>query len=148
MKIVIDTNIVFSGILNSGGKIGRLLLTSGGHFTFYSCEFLRFELLKHKQRLLKITGLSEDELIELQNLVTQNITFINEGLLSETNIISAEELVRNIDPNDAPFIALTEHLQALLWTGDKELINGLKIKNYQKIINTSELFLLFEELNR
>ncbi len=32
MKVVVDTNIVFSAILNSDGKIGDLLLNSGRYY--------------------------------------------------------------------------------------------------------------------
>jgi len=34
MKIVVDANIIFSGILNSNGKIGDLLINSGKFFSF------------------------------------------------------------------------------------------------------------------
>lgn len=36
MKIVIDSNIVFSAILNKNGKIGDLLLNSDDVFQFYT----------------------------------------------------------------------------------------------------------------
>lgn len=148
VKIVVDTNIVFSGILNSTSRIGRLLLTSKQHFQFYSCDFLRYELAKHWKRLLKLTGLPEQELIELESLVTQNITFINEALLPEATLLSAEQLVHDIDPDDTPFLALAEHLAAKLWTGDKELSEGLKSKGFNSIITTAELRVLFDELER
>jgi len=61
-RIVVDTNIVFSGILNSSGKIGKLLLHSKAHFQFYTCDFLKVELLKHRNKLLKLTKLESDEL--------------------------------------------------------------------------------------
>ena len=35
MKIVVDTNIVFSAILNSDGHIGELLFNSEEQFEFY-----------------------------------------------------------------------------------------------------------------
>lgn len=148
MKIVVDTNIVFSGILNSSSKIGRLLLTSKQHFQFYTCNFLRHELIKHRKKLLKFTKLSELELVELENLVTQNITFINEALIPETILLFAEQLVSDIDPNDTPFIALAKHLKARLWTGDKVLLDGLKAKKFRNLITTTELFLNFDELER
>ena len=81
VKIVVDTNIIFSGILNSTSRIGRLLLTSKEHVQFYTCDFLRQELFNHRKKLLKLTKLSEPELLELENLVVQNITFINEALI-------------------------------------------------------------------
>lgn len=148
VKIVVDTNIVFSGILNSSSKIGRLLLTSKRHFHFYSCDFLRYELLKHNTKLLKLTKLSEQELTELENLVKQNITFINEALIPEKLIMSTEKLVNDIDPNDVLFVALARHLKADLWTGDKELLEGLKAKRFKSLITTSEMISLFDELER
>ena len=83
MKVIVDTNIVFSAILNSGSRIGKILLNFKGHFQFYSCNYLRVEINRHRNRLLKLTKLSEDELAELENLVTHNITFIDERLLPE-----------------------------------------------------------------
>lgn len=146
MKIVVDTNIVFSGILNSTSKIGRLLLTSKKYFDFYSCDYLRFELLKHRSKLLKYTNLPEQELIELQNLVCLNITFINEALIPEDIFVEAKKLVMDIDPNDTPFITLTKHLHAKFWTGDKFLTEALKVKRFKNIINTSELLNMLDEL--
>ena len=148
VKIVVDTNIVFSGILNSSSRIGRLLIASKQHFQFYSCDFLRLEITKHRSKLLKLTKLSELELLELESLVTQNITFINEALIPETLLLSAERLVNDIDPNDTPFVALTKHLKAKLWTGDKILVEGLKAKRFRNLITTQELFFLFDELER
>lgn len=148
VKLVVDTNILFSCILNSSGKIGRLLLTSKKYFAFYSCEFLLHELLKHKQRLLQITKLTEEELFELQNIVSQNIMFINEGLIPKADILTAKDLTNDIDPDDTLFVALANHLNCKLWTGDKELSKGLRAKGFENVITTAELFELFEELER
>lgn len=41
MKIVVDTNIVFSAILNSNSAIGDLLLNSDKEFQFYSASYLK-----------------------------------------------------------------------------------------------------------
>jgi predicted nucleic acid-binding protein len=148
VKFVIDTNILFSGLLNSSGKIGWLLLLSKAHFQFYTCEFLRHELLKHKQRLLQLTRLSEDELSELQQLLTQNIIFINESIIPITDLFEAEKLTKDIDPDDTVFVALANHLACKLRTGDKKLIAGLQAKGYENTITTTELFSLYEELEQ
>jgi predicted nucleic acid-binding protein len=60
--------------------------------------------------------------------------------------MNAKELVFDIDFNDFAFVALANHLKGLLWTGDKALISGLKLKDYTNVINTSELWILLEEL--
>lgn len=116
MKIVVDTNVVFSGILNTSSKIGKILINSRANFQFYSCDLLRVEILKHRNKLLKLTKLPDLELAELETLITKNITFINEGLLPQALILSAEILLKDIDPSDTPFVALAKHLDAKRWT--------------------------------
>lgn len=148
MKIIVDTNIVFSAILNSTSKIGTILLHSKGHFQFYTCEYLHTEIQKHRNKLLKLTSLSETELTELENLVTSNITFINEGLLPHSLLLKTETLLKNMDPNDTPFVALTKHLGGLLWTGDMQLYNGLKSKRFKAIITTPQLSFLLDDLEK
>jgi predicted nucleic acid-binding protein len=146
VRIVVDTNIVFSGMLNSSSKIGKILINANTHFQFYSCDYLRKEIRKHKVKLLKLTKLSEDSLNELESIITKNITFINEALLPQSIIKSTEILLKNIDINDTPFVALAKQLDAKLWTGDKELYNGLKSKRFKNIISTAELSYLLDEL--
>ena len=148
MRIIVDTNIVFSAILNSSSKIGKILLHSKGHFQFYSCDYLRTEINRHRNRLLKLTKLSEDELAELESLVTHNITFIDERLLPQALLKQTEILLKSIDPNDTPFVALTKHLEGKLWTGDMQLYNGLKTKRFKDILTTAELSILLDDLER
>jgi predicted nucleic acid-binding protein len=148
VKIVVDTNIVFSAILNSTGRIGQILITSKSNFQFYSCVFLKTELTRHQDKLLKLTKLSIGELEELQDLITKNITFINESLLPEKTIIAAEKLLIDVDLNDSVFVALTKNLKAKLWTGDKELIKGLKYKKFKDVFTTGEILEILEKIEK
>lgn len=148
MRIIVDTNIVFSALLNSSSKIGKILIHSRKHFQFYSCEYLKAEILKHRKRILKLTKLTDTELTELENLVTHNITFIDERLLPHELLLKIEILLKSIDPNDTPFVALTKHLEAKLWTGDMQLYKGLKAKRFKDVVTTTELSLLLDELER
>lgn len=59
MKIIVDTNIIFSGLLSPNGTISDLLLNSSDVFDFYSPTFVLEELENHRTKLLKITGFSE-----------------------------------------------------------------------------------------
>lgn len=111
MKIIVDTNIVFSAILNSSSRIGKILLNAKEHFQFYTCDYLRVEIQKHRNKLLKLTKLTEYELSELEDLVTHNISFIDERLLPQELLLKTETLLKLIDPNDTPFVALTTHLE-------------------------------------
>lgn len=53
MKIVIDTNIIFSTLLNSNSNIGDLIFNSGKLFEFYSCNYMRYERRKDWERIKK-----------------------------------------------------------------------------------------------
>jgi predicted nucleic acid-binding protein len=147
MKIVVDTNIVFSAILNVNSKIAQILIYNHPKIKFYSCDYLQTEILKHREKLLKITKLKEKELTELENIVKQNITFINEHLIPIQIIDETKIQLENIDPFDVPFIALTKHLNAKLWTGDKKLYNPLKTQNFQNILSTTELSFILDEFD-
>jgi len=140
MKIVVDTNIVFSAILNSSGNLGKILIHSKKHVQLYSCHYLKEEIFEHKGKLLKLTKLTESELVELIDLTTRNIEFLNEAVIPEKTILKAYELVKDIDENDTIFVALTQHLKrSKLWTGDKKLMAGLQKKEFRQIIFTADL---------
>ncbi len=148
MKIIVDTNIVFSAILNSSSRIGKILLNAKEHFQFYTCDYLRIEIHRHRSKLLKLTKLTDNQLSELEGLVTNNIIFIDERLLPQELLLKTETLLKSIDPNDTPFVALTTHLEGKLWTGDMQLYNGLKLKRFKDIILTTDLSLLLDDLER
>ena len=148
MKIIVDTNIVFSAILNSNSRIGKILLNSKEHFQFFTCNYLRKEIQRHRNKLLKLTKLTEDQLSELEDLVTQHITFIDERLIPQDILIKTEIQLKAIDPDDTVFVALAKHLEGKLWTGDLQLYNGLKAKRFKDIILTSDLSLLLDDLEQ
>ena len=148
MKIIVDTNIVFSAILNSNSRIGKILLNSKEHFQFFTCNYLRTEIQRHRNKLLKLTKLSEGQLSEREDLITQHITFIDERLIPQYLLIKTEIQLKAIDPDDTVFVALTKHLEGKLWTGDLQLYNGLKAKRFKNIILTSELSLLLDDLEQ
>ncbi len=147
-KIIVDTNIIFSSILNPDSKIGRIIIGSRTHFQFYTCDFLKAELLKHKKKILKLTHLSTNELDELEFLLTKNINFINEELIPKHIILETEGKLAEIDLNDTPFVALTKYLNGILWTGDKQLIAGLDSKKFIEITTTNQLSQLIDELEQ
>jgi len=54
--------------------------------------------------------------------------------------LKAEQTVKDINPDDVDFVALTTYLKGCLWTGDKELYNGLKDKRFRCVYNTSDIY--------
>jgi hypothetical protein len=58
VKFVVDTNIIFSAVLNTEGKIGDLIMNSHGVLEFHACDTLRSELKKHRPKLLDLSQMS------------------------------------------------------------------------------------------
>ena len=108
MKFIVDANIVFSGILNTNGKIGDLLINSGKYFRFIAPDFLRAEIRKHHNRLVKISGMTMDEVLEAEYQICRDVSFISEEQVSISNWKAAEKLVADIDAKDAPYIAFAK----------------------------------------
>lgn len=146
MIITVDTNIIFSGLVNTESAIGDLLINSDDFFKFYSCAYMRYEISKHWKKLLQVSKLSEEDLNESKYRLYRKINFIREDLIPTDLWKFAETVVANIDVDDIDFIAINEFLDAYLWTGDKELYNGLKKIGYIKVLNTSELIELRKTL--
>jgi len=145
MKIIVDTNIVFSAILNTQNKIGQLILNGSKYFEFYTVSQLKEEIAEHKNKILKATGYKEEQFVEIYDLIMRKIRFVDEILISDDDLIKAVDLVSDIDEDDALFVALSIHLHSHLWTGDKPLLKGLKEKGYVKVLNTDDLFEIYIE---
>ena len=140
MRIVIDTNIAFSAILNTNSKISKIILQPRSKLNFYSTDQLIAELAEHWTKLKKLSKYSEIDLHKAVNLITSKINFINVELIPKSLFIKSEKLTSNIDIDDTEFVALTEHIRGKLWTGDKELAKGLRSLNWDKLISTEELY--------
>lgn len=147
MKIVVDANIVFSAILNTNGRIGDILINGGKRFEFIAPEFLRHEIKSHYSKLMKISGLTIEEIQESEFQIYKSIHFISEEQIKLSSWISAEKLVVDVDPNDIQYIAYSKHFNCKVWSGDKSLIKGLKKKKFTKFITTDELFTIHESKN-
>ncbi len=139
MILVVDTNIVFSGILSPEGTISDLLLNSGDSFTYYAPSAIIDELDKHHKKLVKLSGLSDSEIRFLRRILLRKIELIDLESIRSTTWKNAFELTGDVDEFDAPFIALSLELEASLWTGDKKLIKGLKTKGIEWILDTNQI---------
>lgn len=146
--MVVDSNIVFSAILNTQSTIGDLLLNSPSLFNFYSCNYLKTEISKYDDKLLKFSKLSEENLDLAKQLIFKNIEFIDEQEIPKEFRLHAFQLVKDTDVNDLPFVALNSYIESLLWTGDKKLINGLQLKDYHNLATTEDMVLLRLKLER
>ena len=114
MKIIIDTNIIFSALLNSSGTIGDLIFNSDSVFEFYSCSYMNHEIDKHWIKLKSISKLTENQLQVARFELFKKINFINEELIPEKLWLSAERIVKDIDIDDVDFVALTHFIKGTI----------------------------------
>jgi predicted nucleic acid-binding protein len=129
MKIVVDTNILFSALL-SCDNIHKVILLSGA-FDFYSCNYLMTEIFKHKNRIVKHSSLSEHEIVEQFEMLLRRINFVPEEMIPSLFYKQATDLCIDIDHYDIPFVALSLYLDGYLLTGDKDLLKYLASKNFK-----------------
>ena len=140
MKVVVDTNIVFSAILNTNSRIANLLIQSPSKINFYTTDQLLDEINKHSDKLIKLSGYSKEELQRLIFLLTKRISFISRLLISEESYQFAETLTSDIDEDDIEFVALTHQIGGKLWSGDKKLLAGLEKKGWRDFTTVGELW--------
>ena len=125
--------------------IGDLLINSESYFNFIAPNFFRTEIKKHYENIRAVSGLSLENIHEIEFQLYRNIIFISEELIDVALWKKAEALVKDIDPKDAPYIAYSEYFKCKLWSGDKALMKGLEKKGFAHFITTNGLFSLREE---
>jgi len=139
MKIIIDSNIAISALISPTGTVADLLFNQLRDFQKLTCYFLYVEIFDKKDKILKASKLSEQELLELLYLFIRRVEFINESQFSTEIWQQAKALTNDIDLKDSAFVALTIYAGGKLWTGDKPLYNGLRNKGFMDVVNTKDL---------
>ena len=129
MKVVVDTNIIFSSLLRQHERRRKFLCTRT--FQFYSPNYVFVELFKHKDKLMRCTKATEAEVYEFLTSILEQINFVTPDIISPCHRETAYRLCADIDEFDVPFVALTLEFDGLLWTGDKKLREGLQAKGFK-----------------
>lgn len=132
MKIVIDTNIVFSLLLKENSHLRRLLWDQNNQI--YCPNFLFYEIFKHKEKLLSFSKKSKVDLEGTLLEIIERIEFVRSEFVSKETRLKAHILCRDTDPSDTPFVALTLELDASLLTGDKALKDALIKKGFSRFM--------------
>jgi len=142
-KIIVDTNIVFSALLNTNSRIGQILINGKNHFDFYSPAYVKFEIFKHKEKIKSIGKLTDEEFLETYGLILKNITILNHSIIPTDIYRNAEVMCQDIDIDDTIFVAVSDFTKGILWTGDLKLLNGLIKKGFKNLIKTDDLYQIF-----
>ncbi len=139
MRIVVDTNIVFSALLNADSRIARVILQPRLGLNSYSTHHLLTEIESHSGRLQQLAGYNQEQYDEVFVQISRRIKIIDVRLIPVALMKKALNLTKDVDVDDTEFIALTDHIKGKLWSGDKALIAGVQAKGWHEFILTKDL---------
>ncbi len=141
MKIVIDSNILFSALIKDS-ITRRMILDYDEQFLFPSYIFEEME--KHKNELLAKSKMKSKDFEDLLKILLRKVVIIPKELLLNKKD-EAYKIIKDIDPDDVSFIACALIFSnSVIWSDDKKLKKQSKVR----IINTTEMYsLLYDKKN-
>lgn len=115
MRLVLDANRLFAALIKD--SIARKILFHPS-LEFIAPDYILIELSNHKKELLKKSKLPEDEFDILFQSLFENIIIIPQEEIKSC-YERAREIMKNIDPDDAVFLAISicSHNDGI-WTED------------------------------
>lgn len=144
MKIIVDTNVVFSAILSPSGKIGQILIYGRKQFEFYAPNLVKIEVKRHRDKIIRLGELTDTDFEDTRDDIFDCLNFISEEQIPYEYWQEAIPLVRDTDMDDIAFVVLSEYLDAQLWTGDKKLLKGLSNMGFTKGVTTDEIYSMLQ----
>ena len=133
MRLVVDTNILFSAMIRD--SFTRKILVSSS-LDFFMPEFALTEIEKHKGLLVEKSGLSKEDIELILGQLTENIHVVPVDEFSKF-VSQAKRALEDIDLDDIPFLALAlSFINDGIWSDDK----GLKKQDLVKVWTTTELY--------
>ena len=132
MKIVLDANVLMSAIIKD--SLTRELITKAEH-QLYAPDIVFDTLLKYRALIIKKTNADPDDLDSLIDGLFGYLKVLPRKNF-EHRIKKAKEAMKNIDVEDAVFVACALSLQgSVIWSNDKHL----KKQRLVKVYDTEEI---------
>lgn len=130
--ILVDSNIIFSALIKDS-LTRKIILESDSLFLFP--EYAFNELENHMDYILLKTGMNKNDLSRLLRMILKKVRVIPDEIIAPYGN-EAVEIIRDIDINDAVFIATAlAYPGYIIWSNDKHLKKQSRIK----VINTAEM---------
>ncbi|BAD85048.1 hypothetical protein, conserved [Thermococcus kodakarensis KOD1] len=140
MELVLDFNVIFSA-LHGRGVAYRIFMENHvlERFRFLIPAYLWEELDSKRERISRLTHLSEDEVAYVLSIIRRQTVVIPENI-----VLQGMEKAREIcpDPKDIPYVALALALNVPLLTGDKKLAKS--VGGYIKVYTPREVLNFLE----
>ncbi len=134
MKIVLDTNILISALMRDSTT--RKLIIELDEELYYPASGME-EIQKHRELILKKSGLSEEEFNPILNILFEYIELVSNEIMQDT-VEEAKKIMLPIDETDVIFLATAMALEgAVIWSDDKHFAKQkkAKVKTTKEMLN-------------
>lgn len=135
IRTAIDASVAFRLLSRGGTSLIDLLDPAG--MALHAPQFLFVELFKHKERMLRASGLSAGDLVDAVETLVSRIELHSEASLPLGTWMEAYRLCRPVDEKATSYVALTLHLEAELWTDDSQLKTGLRARGFDRFFKSA-----------
>ncbi len=129
--VVVDANLAFKALTAGRGDL-RDRVSPATPMKFFAPRFLFVELFAHKDELASAAKVTREEMLEALHALVTRLDFVNEANIPVGTWMEAYRLCKGVDEKDTPYVALTLHLDARLWTHDMHLKTGLRNKGFDQ----------------
>jgi len=126
MELVVDVNVVLSALVKRGVSFKVFALNRVlRKFKFFAPDFMLSEFVKHRDRILKESGLREEVFLAMVDLIFSQIEIVPSEAFGNF-VPKAMELLE--DEKDVPYVALALAFNCPIFSGDSDLreIEGLR----------------------
>ncbi len=114
MKLVLDSNIIFSALIKKSTTRDIIL---SDVFELHAPEYIFSEITKHKELLLNKSKMNDGDFDALLLLLQKHIQLVPKEKYNEKMAL-AEDIFKDIDITDSPFLALALALNCKIWSND------------------------------
>ena len=126
MRIIVDTNRILSALIRDG-RDRKIICSQNIHF--FTLDYVLEEINKYMDYIIDKSELSKEEVDTLLSLFMENIIIVTDEKI-KLKMGEAMEIMKGIDPKDAPILSCALALQNNdgLWSEDKHLHKQKRVK--------------------
>ncbi len=139
LKVVVDANVLVSAIFSPEGPVADVFFEAYGRVELLTPEFIHEEMLAHAGRIAHERGTQVERIEAAVNKMLSRMRTVPLEMIPKTSRKQADALALDIDPKDVAYVALALSQEAVIWTLDRKLANGLARKDVRICIDTATM---------
>ncbi len=103
LKLVLDTNVILSALINENSIIRDILLSD--KIQLYLPEYAFEEIIDHRDTIQEKTGLADIQIVFTLTYLLKKVKIVKKEFFKE-DLKNAWEIMKEIDADDKEFLAL------------------------------------------